>query len=122
NNANNSSNNTSSFGKSKNLLLNFELFWKAYPRKAGKKKAQEWWEKHKPNGELLEKILKAILEQSQTEQWQKDGGKFIPHPITWLNQERWNDEVTDGQRSTGQYNRADNGGDKSARITEPFIR
>ena len=29
----------------------------------------------------------------QTEQWKKDNGKFIPYPATWLNQERWTDEI-----------------------------
>ena len=26
-------------------------------------------------------------------QLQKDGGQFVPHPTTWLNQRRWEDEV-----------------------------
>jgi hypothetical protein len=25
-------------------------------------------------------------------EWTKDGGQFIPHPATWLNQKRWEDE------------------------------
>lgn len=29
----------------------------------------------------------------QTEQWKKDNGKYVPYPATWLNQERWTDEI-----------------------------
>jgi len=31
--------------------------------------------------------------QKATEQWRKDNGQFIPHPQTWLNQRRWEDDV-----------------------------
>ena len=29
----------------------------------------------------------------QDPQWTKDGGAFIPHPSSYLNQQRWNDEM-----------------------------
>ena len=29
---------------------------------------------------------------ASTDQWRKDAGAFIPHPATFLNQERWKDE------------------------------
>ena len=29
----------------------------------------------------------------KSEQWKKDDGQFIPHPTTFLNGERWNDEI-----------------------------
>ncbi len=28
-----------------------------------------------------------------TDQWQKEGGQYIPNPATWLNQNRWEDEI-----------------------------
>lgn len=71
----------------------FDLFWQAYPRKVGKGAARRKWERIEMTADLLEKILVVISEQTKTEQWLKDGGQFIPHPVTWLNQERWNDEV-----------------------------
>ena len=70
----------------------FESFWSFYPKKQGKKKAFESWQKLSPNHELTQSILKAVSLQSQSEQWKKDGGQFVPMPATWLNQERWNDE------------------------------
>ena len=69
----------------------FNTFWAAYPRKVGKKTAQAAWAKIKnPDIDL---ILDAISKQKKTIQWTKEKGSFIPHPTTWLNQERWNDEV-----------------------------
>lgn len=71
----------------------FDKFWQAYPRKVSKKEAQKSWKKINPSLELFEKILKALEMVKQTEQWEKDNGKFIPYPATWLNQERWTDEI-----------------------------
>lgn len=71
----------------------FAAFWSAYPRKVGKDAALKAWKKR--NGNLsLPAVLKAIAEQRETDQWKKDGGKFIPHPATWLNQGRWQDDVS----------------------------
>jgi hypothetical protein len=70
----------------------FESFWQAYPRKIGKGKCLEWWMKRRPDALLLAKILSAVENQKTWEQWRKDNGQFIPHPITWLNQGRWEDE------------------------------
>jgi len=69
----------------------FDVFWKAYPRKVNKREALIRWKNKKlpPINELLEILEK----QKQTEQWKKDDGRFIPHPSTWLNQERWDDEI-----------------------------
>lgn len=69
----------------------FEIFWNAYPRKVGKGAAEKAFKKHKPGGDLLETMLKAISAQKRSEQWQRDGGQFIPYPATWLNQRRWED-------------------------------
>ena len=71
----------------------FDKFWQAYPKKVSKKQAQKSWKKINPSLELFEKILKALEMVKQTEQWKKDNGKYVPYPATWLNQERWNDEI-----------------------------
>ena len=73
---------------------NFETFWKAYPKKSGKDLARTAFVKRKVNNELLETMLKAIAQQKNTDQWKKDNGQFIPMPSTWLNQGRWQDEIT----------------------------
>ena len=69
----------------------FEDFWRAYPNKKDKQKAIKAWSKHKPD---LKKVLSAVKTQSQSDQWTKDEGRFIPLPTTWLNGARWEDEVS----------------------------
>jgi len=83
-------------GNSKGKREEFETFWKAYPRKIGKKKAYTAWQTVNPTLELAQKIYAAVEQQVKCEQWLKDGGQFIPHPTTWLNQGRWDDEVVEG--------------------------
>ena len=70
----------------------FAEFWKAYPKKVGKASCQKAWNKLKPNAELFGQIMEALKAQKATEQWQREGGRFIPNPLTWLNQGRWDDE------------------------------
>lgn len=72
----------------------FGEFWAAYPRKIGKDAARKAFAKRKPDADLLAEMVSAIHVQARSEQWCKDGGQFIPHPSTWLNQGRWDDEVT----------------------------
>ena len=71
----------------------FELFWGEYPRKTGKGKARESFLKIKPSLELTDKIITAVQNQKKSQQWLREKGQFIPHPATWLNQERWDDEI-----------------------------
>jgi len=70
----------------------FDQFWKAYPRKIGKLKARKAWNNAGTKPALVA-ILSAIEAHIQTDQWQRDKGKFIPHPSTWLNEGRWDDEA-----------------------------
>lgn len=72
----------------------FFAFWERYPRKVSKSQANKAWAKLKPTGQILADLMAGLERQKGTEQWQKDGGKFIPHPSTWLNGRRWEDETT----------------------------
>lgn len=67
----------------------FNRFWEQYPKKIGKGAAEKAWMKVSPELEL--RIIAAITAQKKSEQW-KDP-QYIPHPATWLNQRRWEDEV-----------------------------
>jgi len=89
---NSSSSTSSSIAHSSDIYTSsFNEFWEIYPRKIGKKSALQAWDNINPDDELQELILDAIKRNKQTKQWQSQ--RFIPHPATWLNQERWNDEV-----------------------------
>jgi hypothetical protein len=83
------------------LVREFESFWSAYPRKVGKDAALKKFNQA-ISKTTIETILLAIAEQSNTEQWKKDGGQFIPHPATWLNQGRWNDTVLIERKPTAR--------------------
>lgn len=82
----------------------FEAFWHAYPRKVGKTAAAKAWEraKSKPDAQTII----AIIERQKTwPEWKKDGGQYIPHPSTWLNGGRWEDQPivsTNGQATINQ--------------------
>lgn len=67
----------------------FEAIWKAYPRKVGKGAARKAWAKARKVAsfeEIASGLAAFVASSTGTEQ------RFIPHPSTWLNEERWNDE------------------------------
>lgn len=68
----------------------FEAFWKEYPRKIDKKGCLTKFKHIKKLKENYSKIMDALKIQKQSRQWQDI--QYIPHPKTWLNQERWNNE------------------------------
>lgn len=68
----------------------FDLFWRAYPKKVGKEAARKAFSRVKAP---LESLLTAIERQKCGNQWTTENGRFIPNPATWLNQGRWEDEV-----------------------------
>lgn len=70
----------------------FERFWAAYPKKRSKGAARKAWDKLHADSTMLATILQAIQRAKQSEDWQKDGGQYIPYPATWLNAEGWEDE------------------------------
>lgn len=72
--------------------LLFEMFWKDYPRRTAKPAAKKAFKKLKPTMQLLAKIKQAIANQKATV-WKDKDEQYIPHPATWLNNERWEDEV-----------------------------
>ncbi len=67
-------------------------FWPFYPKKKAKDDALKAFLKRKPDQALVNLMLKALAWQTLTEDWVKEGGKFIPYPATWLNDGRWTDE------------------------------
>lgn len=84
----------------------FERFWRTYPRRAGKKNALAAW-----LAAIQEIDPQVILEAA--EHYANDPNReqrFTPHPATWLNQGRWDDEPlpprssgTAGQRRMDGY-------------------
>lgn len=69
-------------------MRHFDQFYTAYPRKIGKENARKAWLKLKVDDDLLLIILAAL--KNQIAGWTDQ--KFIPHPATWLNGKRWEDQ------------------------------
>ena len=81
----------------------FTVFWTAYPRKDAKAKAKAAWaklEELEMDSALFQRIDEALAAQKKCEQWQREGGRYIPMAATWLNQRRWEDEVAQAVRPT----------------------
>lgn len=76
-----------------NPLKGFEEFWTVYPRKDAKANAAKAWAKLKPSDELIEQIIDHVKVRAQTPKWQEQGGAFVPHGATFLNQQRWSDPI-----------------------------
>ena len=70
----------------------FDEFWKAYPRKTNKGFARKVFDKLKVDDAMLTKMIQAIYVQNKNV-WKDKDPQYIPHPSTWLNGERWDDEV-----------------------------
>jgi hypothetical protein len=69
----------------------FEQFWQIYPRHEVKVKARQVFERINPDDDTLKAMLQWIGQAKYSKQWQSP--HFIPHPATWLNQRRWEDDV-----------------------------
>jgi hypothetical protein len=67
----------------------FMGFWERYPRKIGKGAAAKAW--NKVNGEATA-IMEALSWQVQSTDHLMREAQYTPHPATWLNQRRWEDE------------------------------
>ena len=76
----------------------FETIWNAYPTKVGKQPARKAFDKVTVP---IETLVAAIDRQKCSSQWSKDGGQYIPNLSTWINQERWNDELPTGNEKPG---------------------
>lgn len=71
----------------------FAGLWDYYPRHTSKQAAVKAWDKLRPSDELIAKIGKALRRQKAWDEWQRGVG--IPYLSTYLNQRRWEDDLSD---------------------------
>lgn len=69
----------------------FESFWEIYPKHQDKKKAKQKFLKLCTDEKKYQEIMQGL--RNVLPMWAKKDNKYIPMPTTWLNGERWNDEV-----------------------------
>lgn len=82
----------------------FVRFWATWPkggRKQSRGKCAEVWVKE--NFEpLADQVVAHVEAMKTTSDWQKDAGAFIPAPMVYLNQRRWEGaEVVPMQKNSG---------------------
>lgn len=80
-------------------MFDFESFWAAWPksfRKGGKSVCKARWVKGMYDG-CADQIVKHVEWMKTTDAWRKDNGAFIPAPLVYLNQQRWDGaEIPEG--------------------------
>lgn len=92
--------NKSQKGKSSKKEM-FDELWAAWPYKLSggkrvrpnKAKAEVEFYKIKNLPDTFPLIMQAVERQKALPDWQKEGGKFIPHLFRWLRDKRWQDEI-----------------------------
>ena len=67
----------------------FNKFWSLYPRKVAKIVAERRWKKL--SNKDIDEIFKIYHEHLI--RWRYKDIQYVPHPATWLNQRRWEDEL-----------------------------
>lgn len=70
----------------------FARFWEVYPRKVAKPEAMKAFRRAKPTQTMLAEMVAAIERQGLPAKVAKGEARYVPHPATWLNQERWKDQ------------------------------
>ena len=73
-------------------MSGFDRFWKVYPRKVARKYCRKIWDQLKLTPEQEEVIIVSVNLHIRTD-WVGRPLKMIPHPSTFLNQGRWEDEL-----------------------------
>lgn len=74
------------------LAISFRRVWQVYPLKKGKMVSEQSWRKLNPSPELEQEIIQDIQNRTSLDRQWLDG--FIPFFSTYLNQQRWTDEIT----------------------------
>jgi len=97
----------------------FVVFWAEYPKKSGRKAALSAWrtKRLEPRADGL--IADVRLRSGTDRKW-LDG--YAPNPATYLNQERWNDEIERGANGARASPNKPSAGDVTMRNFESAMR
>lgn len=68
----------------------FELWWQHYPKKEGKAACLAKWKVKKIPAGNVPGMIEKLKQQTTWPKWREG---YVPMPLTYLNQERWNDEL-----------------------------
>lgn len=88
----------------------FNEFWNIYPIKKNKIRARKIWERNKLNKHAVLICNDVSNRQVNDTAWADE--QYIPHPSTYLQNERWNDTITKATKHTSK----NKGGDALSRV------
>jgi len=84
--------------------VGFEDFWRIYPRKVDKNGSyQKWLRAGADDSKALTETIIADVKRRIDGEWSKTDIRYIPHPSTYLNQRRWEDEVSATATADDEY-------------------
>ncbi len=85
----------------------FTDWYQAYPRKVARADAEKMWKRMSPADQAaaIEALPKHIAK------WLHDGTEkqYIPHPATWLNGKRWEDEIEIEVKTASNWRQSEQG-------------
>jgi len=94
----------------------FEEFWAAYPKKAERKKAASAW-KRRNLDRIADQIIADVQRRKRRDRFWLDG--FIPNPTTYLNGDRWEDEIQEvGNANRTRSGSNGNGASRARRVAD----
>jgi hypothetical protein len=76
----------------RNFTQEFDgIFYPAYPNKKKPAHAKQAYIAKGKKGRLppVQDLVSALEVQKVSDDWTKEGGRYIPHPSTWINGEQW---------------------------------
>jgi len=76
----------------RNFAQEFEgIFYPAYPNKKKPAYAKQAYISKGKKGRLppVQDLVSVLEVQKVSDDWTKEGGRYIPHPSTWINGEQW---------------------------------
>ena len=88
--------------KSEPKEISFDEFYKLYPRKISRSNAEKSFKKLKKGDRFL--AYEGIIKYNKFWLENEVEPQYIPYPSTWLNQKRWEDELTVKQTDTATTN------------------
>lgn len=82
----------------------FAEFWSLWPKHIRKVAEKQCAEKWRTQGcePIADRVIAGLKAAIESDAWTKDKGKFIPSPLVWLNQNRW-EAPTEDQVAAEQW-------------------
>lgn len=91
----------------------FSTFWAEYPKKKAKADARKAWRQISPP---IKDVMESLDWQKQQPDWEKENGKYVPLPASWIRGRRWEDEPDELPETT------DNAGYHPPNLLDDAIR